>query len=51
MRLLTLSKVFVMESLKELALMVSEKKKTIKKFFWNEVIYQFFPLNMCENEI
>ena len=43
-----------MQSLKDLALAVSEKKTTLQfsvvVFFSNEVICQLSPLNMCETQ-
>ena len=44
----------IMQSLKDLALMVSEKKPTLKAcfalFVFNEEICQFYLLNMSENK-
>ena len=46
MTMWTPSKVITMQSLKDLALMVSEKKP----FFLNDEICQLSPLNMCEKQ-
>ena len=49
MNLYAPSKVIIMQSLKALALTVSQKKVTLKLFHNNE-IHQLSPLYMCENK-
>ena len=46
----TASKVITMQSLKDLASIVSEKSPTLSLIFFNEEICQLFPFNMCENK-
>ena len=51
MAMYSTSKIIIMKSLKELALMVFQKEKKINiKFFLNKKISQFFPLSMWENQ-
>ena len=45
----TKNKVITMQSLKDLAYMVSKKKAKVKVFS-NKEICQLSPLNMCENK-
>ena len=47
--MLTRNKVIIMQSFKDLALMVSDKKPTLK-FFSNKEVCQISPLNMCKNQ-
>ena len=49
MNLYAPSKVIIMQSLKALALTVSEKKAMVK-FFSNKEICQISPWNMCKNK-